>query len=168
MARIDDEWDAEAAEETVVVDREAEAETLIVERGTQAASDDEVEGTLAVTRQRAPRRDGAAPRRDPTLPSTSSRRRGMTMPPVPAGYGREAVDAVGPGAVETYEPRELPRLEAMPYEFGGVEATRGDSTQLPSVARRARRTSLVVLAVFAASCVVSIVGLVALGVSVLG
>jgi uncharacterized membrane protein len=39
---------------------------------------------------------------------------------------------------------------------------------MPSVTRRARRTGIVVLVVFAASCVVSIAGLIALGVAVFG
>jgi len=161
MARIDDEWDAAEAEETVVVDREAEAETLLVDRlpAPGGAAEPENEGTLAVTRQRASRGN-------PTVPSTGRRRRGMTMPPVPAGYGRGAIDAVGPGAVASYQPRELPDLQTAGLEFGGVESTRVDSTALPSVERRARRTSLVVLTIFAASCVVSVVGLVALGLAV--
>jgi hypothetical protein len=90
----------------------------------------------------------------------------MSMPPVDPGYGRGAIDAVGPGAVATYQPRALPDLATTGMEFGGVEATRGDTTALPSVQRRARRTGLVALAIFAASCVVSIVGLVALGLAV--
>jgi hypothetical protein len=168
MARIDDEWDAAEAEETLVVDREAEAETLIVDRSPATAADgdapdsaaSESEGTLAVTRQRASRSA-------PNVPSTGRRRRGMTMPPVPTGYGRGAIDAVGPGAVASYPAREMPELQTAALEFGGVEPTRVDSTALPSVERRARRTSLVTLTIFAASCVVSIVGLVALGVAVL-
>ncbi len=144
------------AEETLVVDREAEAETLVVDRTVPRA---EVEGTLAVTRQRAT--GGAV-----GVPSTGRRRRGMSMPPVDPGYGRGAIDAVGPGAVAGYQPRAMPDLATAGMEFGGVEATRGDSTALPSVERRARRTGLVALAIFAASCVVSVVGLVALGLAV--
>ena len=167
MARIDDAADPAEAEETVVVDREAEAETLLVNRSTAAgAAGDapdgaasESEGTLAVTRQRA---SPSAP----NVPSTGRRRRGMTMPPIPAGYGRGAIDAVGPGAVASYQPRDMPELATAALEFGGVEPTRVDSTDLPSVERRARRTSLVALTIFTASCVVSIVGLIALGFAV--
>jgi hypothetical protein len=173
MARIEEPADAAEAEETVVVDREAEAETLVVNREVDAetlvvertsrrkpaGTTPEVDGTLAVTRQRAS--GGAA-----SVPSTGRRRRGMTMPPVAAGYSRGAIDAVGPGAVESYQPREMPDLDTAALEFGGVEATRVESTGLPSVQRRARRTSLVTLAIFAASCVVSIVGLIALGLAV--
>jgi hypothetical protein len=161
MARSEDrahEGEPEAeAEETVVVDREAEAETLMVERTSTRGADGD--GTLVVTRQRAA--GGAV-----TVPSTGRRRRGMTMPPVDPGFGRGAIDAVGPGAVATYEPRTMPDLTATPMEFGAVEATRGDSTMLPSVERRARRTGLVALAIFAASCLVSVIGLVALGLAV--
>jgi hypothetical protein len=164
MAHIDEPASADPdvpepwpeAEETVVVDREAEAETLVVDRTLSRA---EVEGTLAVTRQRS---TGAAV----NVPSTGRRRRGMSMPPVDPGYGRGAIDAVGPGAVTAYEPRTMPDLVTTAMEFGSVEATRGDSTALPSVERRARRTGLVALAIFAASCVVSVVGLVALGLAV--
>jgi len=179
MARIDDgPHDQEAeAEETVVVDREAEAETLLVDRAVDEAAESTVvvdrgtaaegpapegsaaEGTLAVTRQRGAR--GAA-----NVPSTGRRRRGMTMPPVAPGYGRGAIDAVGPGAVASYQPRPMPDLATAGLEFGGVEATRVDSAALPSVERRARRMGLVSLAIFAASCVVSVVGLVALGFAV--
>jgi hypothetical protein len=60
----------------------------------------------------------------------------------------------------------MPDLATAGMEFGGVEGTRGDSAALPSVERRARRTGLVALAIFAASCVVSVVGLVALGLAV--
>jgi hypothetical protein len=174
MARIDDgpraaEPDDAEAEATVVVDREAEAETLLVERTTarraavKADGSAETEGTLAVTRQRGSNQPagGAA-----SVPSTGRRRRGMTMPPVPAGYGRGAIDAVGPGAVESYQPRDMPDLVAAPLEFAGVEATRVASTELPSVERRARRTSLVALTIFTASCVVSVAGLIALGLAV--
>jgi hypothetical protein len=164
MARIEDPaaGDPEVpepwpeAEETLVVDREAEAETLIVDRAGVAPDGD---GTLMVTRQRAP--GGPV-----NVPSTGRRRRGMTMPPVDSGYGRGAIDAVGPGAVATYQPRGMPDLATTGMEFGAGEATRGDSTALPSVERRARRTGLVSLTVFAASCVVSVVGLVALGFAV--
>ena len=145
MARKDEGPDSAEAEETVVVDREAEAETLLVERTTargaagagSADSGGENEGTLAVTRQRA---SSAAP----NVPSTGRRRRGMTMPPVPPRNGRGAVDAVGPGAVATYQPREMPDLATAGLEFGGVEATRVDSTpcRASSVAHAARAWSL--------------------------
>lgn len=156
--------DAAEAEETVVVDREAEAETVVVDRADRtvvvergAGSDGAVEVTR--TRGRAP----AAP----SLP-TGRRRRGMTMPPVAPGFGRSAVDAVGPGAVATYEPRAIPDVPEPPASPPGVEATRAAAPSMPSVARRSRRGGLIALAVFAASCVVSVCGLVALALAVFG
>jgi hypothetical protein len=92
----------------------------------------------------------------------------MTMPPVAPGYGRGAVDAVGPGTVTTYEPREIPEPPAAPPVLPGVEATRADAPAMPSVARRSRRGGWIALGVFAASCVVSVGGLVALGFAVFG
>ena len=159
----------EEDEETIVVDREAEAETMIVDRPDRtvvvergpAPDGPAPDGTVAVTRERA---------KSPAAPAVPGgrRRRGMSMPPVEPGYGRGAVDAVGPGAVTSYEPREIPEAPAAPSEFRGVEATRAAAPSMPSVARRARRMGIIALAVFAASCVVSIAGLIALGVAVFG
>lgn len=157
--------DPEAGEETVIVDRELEAETIVVERADSTVIVDRgpaAEGTVAVTRARA-----KAPEDGPAIPG-GRRRRGMTMPPVAPGYGRGAIDAVGPGAVATYEPREIPAPPAAQAEFAGVDATRAEAPSMPSVTRRARRTGMISLAVFAASCVVSVVGLIALGVAVFG
>jgi hypothetical protein len=170
--------EGEAAEETVVVQREPDAETVVVDRELGAETvvveragadrtvvvdrDPAVEGTLAVTRDRA-----ASPGGGPAIPG-GRRRRGMTMPPVAPGFGRGAIDAVGPGAVTTYEPRAIPEPPVAPASLPGVAATRTPAPQLPSVARRARRTGMIALGVFAASCVVSVAGLVALGVAVFG
>lgn len=159
----------EAAEETIVVDREAEAETVVVDRADRTVIVDRgpaAEGTVAVTRARA-----KAPDAGPATPRAvrgGRRRRGMTMPPVAPGYGRGAIDAVGPGAVATYEPREIPAPPAAQPAFPGVDATRAEAPSMPSVTRRARRTGMISLAVFAASCVVSVGGLIALGVAVFG
>lgn len=154
----------EEDEETIVVDREAEAETMVVDRPDRTVVVERgpaPDGTVAVTRERA---------KSPAAPSVPGgrRRRGMSMPPVEPGYGRGAVDAVGPGAVTSYEPREIPEPPAAPPEFRGVEATRAAAPSMPSVARRARRMGIIALAVFAASCVVSIAGLIALAVAVFG
>jgi hypothetical protein len=154
----------EEDEETRVVDRQAEAETVIVDRADRTVVVERgpaPDGTVAVTRERAT--SPAAP----GIPG-GRRRRGMTLPPVAPGFGRGAVDAVGPGTVTSYEPREIPAPPAAPPAFTGVDATRAASPSMPSVTRRARRTGIVVLVVFAASCVVSIAGLIALGVAVFG
>jgi len=146
---------ADEAAETIVVDRQLDAETIVVER--EARED----GTVAVTRARP-----AAPV-SPAL-TRGRRRRGMTAPPVAPGYGRGAVEASGPGAVATYEPRATPRLPADPPAYPGVEATRVVDAGMPSVRRRSRRAAILTLALFAAACVVSAVGLVAIAVGVLG
>lgn len=151
--------------ETVVVDREAEAETIVVDRVDRTVVVDRgpaPDGTVAVTRERA-----KAPAAGPAIP-TGRRRRGMTMPPVAPGFGRGAVDAVGPGAVATYEPREIPGPPVDPLVLPGVEATRAPAPAMPSVARRDRRTGMIVLGVFAASCLVSVAGLIGLGIAVFG
>lgn len=156
------------AAETVVVDRELDGATVVVERETDStvvvdrgpAGEEAADGTVAVTRAR------------PTSPTTPAlgrgrRRRGMTMPPVAPGYGRGAVVASGPGAVSTYEPRAMPEPPPAPTVYPGVEATRVPEA-LPSVGRRSRRAAIVTLALVAASCVVSVVGLVAVGIAVFG
>ncbi|MGV3713287.1 hypothetical protein [Pseudolysinimonas sp.] len=155
--------DDEEAAETIVVDRELDGETVVVERdgdSTVVVEREAADGTVAVTRAR------------PASPSTPAlgrgrRRRGMTMPPVAPGYGRGAVVASGPGAVSTYEPRAMPEPLPAPTVFPGVAATRVPEA-LPSVQRRSRRAAVVTLALVAASGVVSVVGLVALGFAVFG
>jgi len=161
----------ESAEETVLADdaiaetvtaHRADAETIVVER---------VDRTVVV--ERAGPVDAAAGvtrERPPTVPGLprGKRRRGMSMPPVAPGYGRGAVDAVGPGAVATYEPRVLADPPPPPAVYPGVEATRTTASGLPSVARRARRTGMLALAAFGAACVVSVAGLIALGFAVFG
>lgn len=160
--------DREVEAETIVVDREVEAETIVVDRSDLSDSTVIVDrtpaqdGTVAVTRERAKK-----PAAGPAVPG-GRRRRGMTMPPVAPGFGRGAVDAVGPGAVTTYEPREIPEPPSATPAFVGVEATRAEAPAMPSVARRSRRAGLIALGVFAASCVISVGGLVTLGVAVFG
>lgn len=167
MARDEDETTREATdpEETSVADREALAETIVVDRLLEAETIvvDRLDGTLAVTRER--KRDAPSPVAVPG----GRRRRGMTMPPVDPGFGRGAVDAVGPGAVATYEPREIHAEPPSPPRVdGGNPAGRPPAPALPSVRHRSRRFSAVALAAFAVSCLVSVVGLVGLGVVVFG
>jgi hypothetical protein len=144
-------------EATVVVDRDAES-TVVVDRDTAAPPTD---GTVAVTRNRV---TSALP---PAI-GGSRRRRGMTMPAVAPGFGRGAIDAVGPGAIATYEPRAIPAPPVVPELLPGSAATRIASPALPSVRRRTRALGAAALAVFGVACVVSIVGLVALGILVFG
>lgn len=93
-------------------------------------------------------------------PARVQRRRGIAPPPVPVGFAPAARAAVGPGAVDHYRRRELappPAVRAAPD--GGIESTRVIDPDLPSVARRARRTAVVALAAFVAACIVSVTGL---------
>jgi hypothetical protein len=88
------------------------------------------------------------------------RRRGIAPPPVPVGFAPAARAAVGPGAVDHYAPRELrPPPEARSVPEGGVASTRVIDPNLPSVARRARRTAAVALAAFVGACLISVTGL---------
>lgn len=148
------------AEETATADRDADidAETLVVDRGADGIPD----RTVAVTRARS-RRSAETP-----APRRGGRRRGMTMPPAAPGTTRHAIDAVGPGAVSSYAPRPLPGPPPASLDLGGVAPTRVAAPGLPSVERRSRRGGMIALAAFVLACVVSVVGLVALGIAVLG
>jgi hypothetical protein len=93
-------------------------------------------------------------------PARVQRRRGIAPPPVPVGFAPAARAAVGPGAVDHYRRRDLappPAVRAAPD--GGIVSTRVIDPELPSVARRARRTAVVALAAFVGACVVSVTGL---------
>jgi hypothetical protein len=93
-------------------------------------------------------------------PARVQRRRGIAPPPVPVGFAPAARAAVGPGAVDHYRRRELavpPAVRAAPD--GGIVSTRVIDPDLPSVARRARRTAVVALAAFVGACIVSVTGL---------
>ncbi|HET8896018.1 MAG TPA: hypothetical protein VFN04_02005 [Protaetiibacter sp.] len=119
--------------------------------------DDSDEQTITVDRS-------ASAAKLPPVPSLRrarvQRRRGIAPPPVPVGFAPAARAAVGPGAVDHYSPRELrPPPEARAVPEGGVAPTRVIDPNLPSVARRARRTAVLALAAFAGACVVSVTGL---------
>jgi hypothetical protein len=93
-------------------------------------------------------------------PARVQRRRGIAPPPVPVGFAPAARAAVGPGAVDHYRRRELappPAVRAAPD--GGIVSTRVIDPDLPSVARRARRTAVGARAALVGGCVVSVTGL---------
>jgi len=140
-------------ERTTVVDRgDPDDRTTIVDRGE--ATDD---GTVVVGRGKPVVRKPSAS--DAALPSRRSKRR-ITLPPVEPGFGREAVEAAGPGAISTYEPRLVPEPPTAPAAVDlGPDATRADAPSMPSVSRRSRRLGLIGLVGFAAACVLSVVGL---------
>lgn len=147
----DDDTDRSASRPALPAQDEDTDRTVARER------DDSDEQTITVDRS-------ASAVKLPPVPSLRrarvQRRRGIAPPPVPVGFAPAARAAVGPGAVDHYSLRELrPPPEARPVPEGGVAPTRVIDPQLPSVARRARRTAVLAWAAFAGACVVSVTGL---------
>lgn len=134
--------DGDDEDRTVVVDREDK--TVVVERSR---------------RGRRPK-DEAAPAPDSVI-NLLPTRRGIKVAPVEPGFGRDAVEAIGPNAVETYVPREIASApEAAPAVPRGDEALRAEAPSMPSVTRRSRTAGAVALLAFAGACVVSLIGII--------
>ncbi|GAB3607801.1 hypothetical protein GCM10027413_32100 [Conyzicola nivalis] len=169
-------------ERTTVVDRSVpDDRTTVVERAAPpaaaAAPDDEHDGTVVVARpapaepeddgtvvvRRAPNARPASKTAQPTpLPSRRGRRR-ITLPPVEPGFGADPVEAVGPGAVSTYSPRRIQPPPAAAAEVPlGPDATRAPAPSMPSVGRRSKAFGMIGVAGFGLATVVSVVGLVAI------
>ena len=148
---------------TEIVDRDSDsADTIIVERAAPATSDGD---DTVITRPGGATAPKAKPLTAPVLRTRGDRRRGIAPPPVPAGFAPAPKIAVGPGAVESYPTRELDEArEITAPPLGGIAPTRDLSRPLPSAERRARRFGRASIAVFAASCLVSVVGLVAIAI----
>ena len=155
-------------ERTTVVDRsapvgESDDGTVVVDRSARA---DEVhDGTVVVPRPASEKSKSAS------RPAPSSRRgrRRITLPPVEPGFGPDAVDAVGAGAVDSYLPRAItPAPVATPAIPLGDDATRAPAPSMPSVERRSRRIGMIAVGGFAAACVISVVGLATIVVALLG
>lgn len=153
---------------TVVVERAGD-DTVVVARATPAAtaapsSEDDDTAVVRPAAEKSPASRSAAPGvAAPVLRTRGDRRRGIAPPPVPAGFAPAPKAAVGPGAVESYPTRPLEkRVEIAPAPLGGVDATRDPSHILPSASKRAQRLARVSVAAFAAACLVSIVGLIAI------
>lgn len=165
---------AAAEDKTVVIDREEENDrTVVVDRAKHAAPADEAEDrtvvvdredkTVVVERSRRGRRpkDGAARAADSVI-NLLPTRRGIKIAPVEPGFGRDAVEAIGPNAVETYVPREIaPAPEAAPAVPRGDDALRAEAPSMPSVTRRSRKAGAVALLAFAGACVISLIGIIA-------
>ena len=130
--------------------------TVMVDRaGTSSTATPDDDHTVVVGKKAA-----GAPAPMLAKGPRASRRRGMTPPPVPAGFAPRAVEAAGVGATEIYRPREIPApLPTVPVILEGPTATREASATMPSVARHSRITARVAMVVFVASCVASVVGL---------
>jgi len=159
---------ADAEDRTVVVDREAEDRTVVVDREAEDRTvvvDRETDKTVAVERKGRGKRVSAgpaAPDAESVMKLLPSRRGVIRVAPVEPGFGREAVDAVGANAVETYVPREIaPAPEPGPAVPRGEEALRAPAPSMPSVTRRSRTAGVVALLAFAGACVVSVIGIVA-------
>ncbi|MGV8886059.1 MAG: hypothetical protein ACOH1T_10810 [Microbacteriaceae bacterium] len=131
--------------------------TIIVDR---AGTD---EGTVVVDRNRP-----IAQRPGASAPTRRGKRR-ITLPPVEPGFAPEAVDASGPGAISTYEPRLVPEApEVAPVAELGPDATRAHAPSMPSVGRRSRRLALIGIVGFGLACAISVVGLVIFAVALGG
>jgi hypothetical protein len=157
---------AEEGNETVVVDRalDPDNETIVVDRPSISARADESDGTIVVGRRRANTSSKSAPA------STGRRgRRRITLPPVEPGFGPAAVEAVGPGAISAYSPREIqPPPPSAPLVPLGPDATRAPAPSMPSVGKRSRSFGMIAVGGFALACVVSVVGLGVIVTSLLG
>lgn len=167
-------------EATVVVSRDDE-QTVVVDRTVVRDAGDDA--TVVVQRAPSPdeatvvvdRGDSAATRLThqgaPVMHPPRRRDRRRPAPaPVSEEVLRTAEPGAGPGVIDHYPARapEAPSLPHPPRFAPGPPATRDTTTVLPSVARRSRRGAIVVIAAFAGACLVSVGGLVALAVAVLG
>ena len=147
-------------EATVVVDREASERTIAVDRSSRDDSD----ATVTVDRSKSGsestvivehRSQAKAP--EPRGPRGRQR---INLPPVQPGFAERATLAAGPGAVESYAPRELPVQPAhvAPHERE-ASATRAPADAVPSVRRSSRRFGVIAIFGFVAACAVSVLGL---------
>lgn len=153
--------------ETVVVDRSTPAqpvdnETIVVDRSAPAVEED---GTIVVDRSPAPPR---GTRTSAPAPARRGRRR-ITLPPVEPGFGADPVEAVGPGAVSSYSPRPIAPPPAVASAVPvGADATRAPAPSMPSVGKRSQAFGLLGVAGFTLATAVSLVGLAAIVVSLVG
>ncbi|MFF2494135.1 hypothetical protein [Agromyces sp. NPDC058064] len=187
---LDDlEYDDLHDEATVVVSR-VDDETVVVERtvvrgdaGAESAAADSADATVVVPRTSGSdeatvvvdRGDSSKPRLThrgaPVMHAPTRRDRRRPAPaPVSEEVLRTAEPGAGPGVLDRYEARapEASPPPRPPRFAAGPPPTRDTTATLPSVARRSRRTAVASIAVFAGACLLSVVGLVALAVTVLG
>lgn len=155
-------------EETVVVDRDAHDRTVVVERSSRESNDE----TVAVDRKAATNDETVAVGKRANAKAPPSRvlrgRQRINLPPVEPGFAEQAVIAAGPGAVETYAPRQLPLppLPAINAErSAGVE--RPPAAAVPSVRKSSRRFGVVTIIGFVVACAISVAGLGAIVVTAL-
>ena len=157
---------AGAAEHVDALGDEPEADpldeaTVVVDRAAPPKADASDEATVVVSRparrlrrKRVDSADGV----DSAHEKTAVTRRVESF----------AAPTEGP-APAIYKPRPAPLVPvAPPVVVGAAAPTRVEDPGLPSVAKQGQRWSLLTLAAAAAACVVSVVGLVALGFVVFG
>ena len=154
----------EEVDETVVIDRDptevpAEDEsdhTVVLDRAkrsdAQQADDDDADRTVVLDRG------------DPeSVLKVLPARRTIKPAPVIPGFGGHAVEAVGANVVETYVAREIaPAPLLSPPVLRAGDAQRVAEPTMPSVTRQSRIAGVVTLLVFAGSCVVSAVAIIAI------
>ena len=140
-------WDADELDErTVVIDRSgADERTVVIDRSGADAS---IPDTIVVRS-----RDAAAE----AEPSSAD-----TVVAQPRRSGSEATPAI-------YKPRPAPIVPSRPPTVtAGAARTRDTTVVKTSVVRRDRRAGVVAVASVAVACLISVVGLVTLGVALLG
>lgn len=87
----------------------------------------------------------------------------------PADAAAEPFAAPAGPTPSIYKPRPAPQgASAPPVVVGAMAPTRTDDPERPSVAKQARRWSVLTLAALAAACVISVAGLVGVGFLALG
>ena len=152
-----DELDDDTEDRTTVIERglpDDDTDRTVSVRRPDPEPDD-TDRTVALSRKRA----AHAPEPDSVMRLLPARP-GIAPPPVPAG-ARSAVNAVGPNVVDAYVPRPLPESPVPGPPVPRAEGARRGDAALPSVARSSRATGRATLLVFAASCVLSAGGLIA-------
>lgn len=168
-------------EATVVVERTGErrghpidAETVVVERTGEPsghASTHPVEpgDEATVVRQSSSRPAKAHPAASVMHAPTRRSRRSPKPAPVPDEVLRTAEHGPGAGVLDAYPSRPAEPLRMPIPDLGeGPAPTRDTGRELPSVAKRSRRTAVIGLAAVGAAAVVGLVGFVAVCVTVIG
>lgn len=180
-----DEFDA--VEATVVVDRtggtphgELDEATVVVERTGEPPHSGVDEATVVVertterSRERSDAGDGSGPSMAHPAASvmhapTRRSRRTPSRAPVSDEVLNTAEQGPGVGVLERYPSRPAEPLRMPIPDLGeGPAPTRDPARELPSVARRTRRSALIGLGAVALAAVLGAVGVVAIAASVLG
>lgn len=152
-------------EATVVVDRSSSRSDVLTEvppDAREGEQEQELADEPTVLVSRTPRRVRRKRSERPDEQDDASADPTRAAEPSAAPVSFEApTDAPAP---EIYRPRPAPLgPSAPPVVIGAAAPTRAVDPELPSVAKQGLRWSMATLVAFAAACVVSVAGLVALG-----